>query len=465
MTDHPLAPAADGAVLSTLNPDGSRRWLYPRVSPGRFLTARRLVGWALIALFTALPYVRIGGKPSILLDLPAREFTLFGTTFLPTDTLVLALFLLAAFLAIFLLTALLGRVWCGWGCPQTVYLELVYRPLERLFERRHYATDGRAPVSTGARLAKLAAYTIVSLVLAHTFLAYFVGTDRLFDWMRRSPVEHPTAFLVMAATTGLMLFDFAWFREQLCTLICPYGRFQSVLLDRQSLIIGYDARRGEPRARLGRGRQAADDAGDCIDCGLCVATCPTGIDIRQGLQMECVGCAHCIDACDAVMDRIGRPRGLIRYASRQALDEGRTRLLRPRVVIYPVLIGIAVVALGLTLGGQDTADVSVLRVRTRPYRVLDSGAVENVVLLKIVNRSGATRAYDVRAPEPAALASADLPLTLPAGGTATATLHVVLPRSSFGGGRADVELRVTADAGLDRSIRHRLLGPLFGGAP
>lgn len=221
MSDPLLTP--DEHVLSTLESDGSRRWLFPRLSAGYFWKVRRIVGYALIALFVALPHLRINGKPSILLDITQREFTILGYTFLPTDTLLLALLMLSIFLTIFLLTAMFGRVWCGWACPQTVYLEFVYRPIERFF----MGTSGRGGVPSKKlpsyrKVAMYIVYLLLSMALAHTFLAYFVGVERLSQWVRQSPFEHPAPFFVMALTTGLMMFDFVFFREQLCLIACPY---------------------------------------------------------------------------------------------------------------------------------------------------------------------------------------------------------------------------------------------------
>ncbi|HEX6986500.1 MAG TPA: cytochrome c oxidase accessory protein CcoG, partial [Planctomycetaceae bacterium] len=383
-------------VLSTLERDGRRRWLVPRLSPGRFWKARRTVAYGLIALFVALPYVRIGGKPSVLLDLPARRFTLFGFTFLPTDTALLALFLLGAFLTIFLLTALVGRVWCGWGCPQTVYLEFVFRPIERLFD----GTRGRGgkpprPAAGWRTAAKWACYLVVSMLLAHVFLAYFVGVERLAVWVRQSPFEHPLPFLVMAATTGLMLFDFAWFREQTCTIACPYGRLQSVLLDRRSLIVAYDTSRGEPRGKLRKGLPIVPDQGDCVDCGACVRTCPTGIDIRNGLQMECVSCTQCVDACDEIMDRVGKPRGLIRYSCQAAIDGEPRGKVRARVVLYPLaLAGVAAAFFALLLG-RDSFDATLLRNLGSPFTVAADGGVQNSLRIKVVNRADRPVGFEV----------------------------------------------------------------------
>ncbi len=300
-TDDPLIKPP-GRVLSTLEEDGSRRWLRPRLAKGRFWSARRIVAYLLIAIFTLVPYLHINGKPVLLLNLVHRQFVIFGKTFLPTDTVFLALFMLGVFILIFAFTAIFGRVWCGWACPQTVYIEFLIRPIERLFTGRMGV--GGKPVKRVAgwrRGAMYLTFVVICFFLANTFLAYFVPPKVLDQWVRSSPLDHPAGFMIVVAVTGLMLFDFCFFREQTCLIACPYGRFQSVLMDRQSLIIGYDLKRGEPRGKKKRvasyalpvatEETAGQTTGDCIDCRLCVAVCPTGIDIRDGLQFECVACA------------------------------------------------------------------------------------------------------------------------------------------------------------------------------
>ncbi|MHC4996249.1 MAG: cytochrome c oxidase accessory protein CcoG [Planctomycetota bacterium] len=451
-------------VLSTLEKDGSRRWLKPRLSPGRFFQYRRAVAYTLIALFTLIPYIRLNNKPLILLDVIRREFTLFGYTFLPTDTLLLALLVVGVIVGIFLVTALFGRLWCGWACPQTVYMEYVYRPIERLFD----ATVGRGGErkSTATALRKtlrIAVYLVVSMFLAHTFLAYFVGVENLLKWIRSSPAEHPIAFVVMAATTGLMMFDFVIFREQLCIIACPYGRLQSVLLDRQSLIIGFDKNRGEPRGKLRKNQP--EDQGDCIDCELCVATCPTGIDIRDGLQMECIGCAQCIDACDDVMDRVDKPRGLIRYSSQDAIEGGRVRLLRPRVVLYPAIMAIVLTLLVVFLVAKKSADVIVLRQLGQPFVELTENRVANGVRVKIVNRSGAPARYHVTIADNDNLTvmADENPIAIEPGQTRTVGMFIVAPRQAFTGGPFNANIRVTDANDFTETLSMRLIGPVVSG--
>lgn len=392
-------------VLSTLNADGSRRWIKPRLSPGKFLSSRRFVAYALILIFTLIPHLRLNGKPLVLLDIIKREFTIFGKTFLPTDTLLLSLLLLIAFLSIFLITAMLGRVWCGWACPQTVYLEFVYRPLERLFEGAPGSRKKRGAIGL-RKVLRFITYFIVSAFLAHTFLSYFVGTENLRQWIFTSPHEHPIAFLVMAATTGLMLFDFGFFREQVCVVVCPYARMQSALLDRDSMIITYDYNRGEPRGKAMRAPKKLKEGqaltlpvvevGDCIDCTMCVQTCPTGIDIRDGLQLECIGCAQCVDACNTVMSKVGRPLGLIRYSSQRAIEEGTSKLIRPRVIIYPIILITLVIAFTAVLLTKNDAEFLLLRERGLPFQTMSSGEIVNQMRVRITNRTDTPAEYTVQ---------------------------------------------------------------------
>ncbi len=497
--DDPSASLLDAPeqVLTTLNRDGSRRWMKPRLSGGRFLTARRIVAYLLIGLFTAAPLVHINGKPMIFLNLAQRQFTILGFTFLPTDSVLLALFLLSALSLILLFTALAGRVWCGWACPQTVYMEFLYRPIERLFE----GTTGKGGPARGklGSLRKAAMYVTflaASLLLAHTFLAYFVGVDALTHWIRQSPLEHPAPFLVVVITTLLMMFNFAYFREQVCLVACPYGRLQSVLLDRDSLIIRYDEKRGEPRGKfrsqkeefrsedarrtgtplpiLGGERQIASSTsefriptsdfaarGHCIDCNLCVVTCPTGIDIRNGLQMECVGCAQCIDACDHVMDKIGRPRGLIRYSSRERMAGGRGRILRGRIFFYAAIFLAASSTLAGAIAMKQAADVTLLRGPGMPFTVMGDGNVSNQIRIRITNRSDTAACYTVSlsGADDATFAPTENPVCLQPGESRTDNAVIIVPAESYDDGKRSIMVRVTDGASFTTERRHLLLGP------
>lgn len=486
---------APDRVLSTLNKDGSRRWLRPRPSRGRFWRARRSVASVLMAVFFLLPYIQINGRPAILLDIPSREFSLFGKVFLPTDTVLLALLLVGAFVTIFGVTALLGRVWCGWACPQTVYMEFLFRPIERLLE----GEPGRPSKATPWRRGlKLAIYVVLALFLAHTFLAYFVGVERLAQWVRQSPLEHPTPFLVMAITTGLILFDFGYFREQTCIVACPYGRFQSVMLDRDSMIVTYDRARGEPRGKPRRettpragsesvgtislrvlnvmpagsvasgavslleGAESADRRGDCVDCGLCVATCPTGIDIREGLQMECIGCSQCIDACDAVMAKLKRDPGLIRYSSQNGIEGKRHRVVRPRVVLYTGVVSLLATLFVVVLLTSKAADVALASQRGSPFAIAADGSVINQLKLKITNRARGPASYTVSLVEPAE-GRIITPLTsevVEPGVTIGMPVTVSLPREALAGGGRRAVLRVTDGSGFETVVKPRLVGPM-----
>jgi cytochrome c oxidase accessory protein FixG len=451
-------PVHPERVLPTMNADGTRRVIRPRLYRGSTWRARRWVAYALMLLFVVLPWVRVGGRPLVLLDVLHREFTLFGRTFLATDGVLLMLLLLAIFLAVVLVSAVLGRAWCGWACPQTVYMEFLFRPLERLFEgprERQLELDRKG--ANGRRLLKYVAFVLPAVLLGNSFLAYFVGTDALVAWVAVSPLRHPEPFMVMAAVSALTWIDFSYFREQMCTVVCPYARLQSVLLDRRSLVVGYDARRGEPR---GKGKPKPG-FGDCIDCSACVTTCPTGIDIREGLQLECIACAQCADACDAIMDKIKKPRGLIRYAAQQTLETGKVSgFLRPRVLIYAALFVTLLVALVATARARGSAEVIVLRGLGAPFE-LREGLSTNQIRIKVRNRSNQTRRYRIEllgAPG-ARLIAPENPLEVSAHAQRSTSLFVMISPGSLRQGQRPVQFRVSDGADFDQSFRYQLLGP------
>ena len=431
-------------AVTTINDDGSRNFIHPADVRGRFARWRAAVGWALIAVYVMLPFVPINGNPAVFLDFENRQAHLFGLTLVPQD-FWLGFFLITGLgFSLFYVTAVLGRVWCGWTCPQTVFIEQVFRRVERYFEgdaqaRRALDASQWTPEKIRKRGGKLAVFAILSLAIAHLFIAYFVSIPRLYSYMLRSPLENWSLFAFVFLMAAAIFFDFVWFREQFCIVLCPYGRLQSVLIDSDSLVIGYDEKRGEPRGKLN-----AVGAGDCIDCSRCVQVCPTGIDIRQGLQMECIACSNCIDACDEVMTKLGKPQGLIRYDSPHGLAGEKTRYLRPRTILYTVLLLIGATVMSLSLSTFRTATVTVLRIQGFPYFMM-GGTIRNQFTLRVQNKRNQPMHFEVRLAnelQGIRLSGVEGGIDVPALGQESRSVVVELSESSYKGPFA-VQLTVT----------------------
>ncbi len=381
-------------TVTTIRSDGSRKFLFPADARGRFATLRRYSALALIGFYLLLPWVPVNGYPAAFFDLAGRRFHLFGLTFAAQDLWLMFFVITGVGFGLFFITALLGRVWCGYACPHTVFLDHVYRRIERWIDgdavqRRALADAPLSARKVTRRVVKHSLYLLVSAGIMHLFLAYFVSLPEVWHMIRSAPTEHWGAFAFMAVSTGVLYFNFAWFREQLCIVICPYGRIQSALIDESTVVIGYDRKRGEPRGRAG-----TVDAGDCIDCTRCVQVCPTGIDIRQGLQMECIGCTACIDACDDVMKRVGRPQGLIRYDSQAGFAHRRTRWIRPRTILYFALLLAGAIAATVALSTVRPFNFGVTRMVGAPY-IVDGGTVRNQFLVRLVNKRNAPVDFEV----------------------------------------------------------------------
>jgi cytochrome c oxidase accessory protein FixG len=395
-------------IRGSIARDGRHVAMHPADVHGRFTRARQVVFFPLIGIYLLLPWTPVGGHPAVFIDLETRHFYLFGLTFNAQDFWLMTFLLTGGAFGLVYVTALLGRVWCGWACPQTVYLEGVYRRIERFIqgprEKRLRRNAGELTWDRAWRkMLTHALWIVVSAALAHVFLSYFTSLPALWMMMHHAPSAHPEAFAIVLGVTGVLYFNFAWFREQFCVVVCPYGRLQSVLLDKDSLIIGYDKTRGEPR---GKGKERTGK-GDCVDCNRCVVVCPTGIDIRNGLQMDCVACAACIDACDDVMERLHKPRGLIRYASESSLEGGETKILRPRVYLYTALM---FVGLGVALFAfRERPDVEavVRRLPGAPF-VIENGNIRNAYEIHLVNKRSARTTFTLEPDAPA-----DLVLTIP----------------------------------------------------
>jgi len=385
-------PSVDS--VTTINTDGSRYFLHPADARGWFTRWRRHSGLALIAFYLLLPWINVGGYPAVFLNVAERRFHFFGCTLAAQDVWLLFFGVSGLGFALFFLTALFGRLWCGWACPHTVYLDHVYRRIERMIDgdalqRRQLDL---APMGAGKlfrRVLKHGLYILASLFITHLFLSYFVSLPEVWHMMGEAPGAHWGMFLFVFIAAGILYFNFAWFREQLCIVLCPYGRLQSALTDDHSLVIGYDAKRGEPKGRFG-----TPDAGACVACNRCVQVCPTGIDIRHGLQMECVGCAACIDACDEVMAKVNRPKGLIRYDSLVGFAGGKTHWLRPRTIVYGILLLVGVGVATFAFSTVKPAGFTVMRMSSAAYFVT-ADDVRNQFMVRLLNKRNEPAVFTV----------------------------------------------------------------------
>lgn len=382
-------------TVYTINTDGSRNFLHPADVHGRWQVRKNFIWGILLAIYAFVPWIQIGGHPAVHIDLPGRNAFLFGHSFTNQDFYLLFFLVSGLGFALFVVTSLFGRVWCGYACPQTVFMEGVFRRVERWIEgprdariRRNLGPQTRDKILR--KTAKHVLFLLLAYVNAHVFLSYFIPPIDLVHAVTQPPVHHWAAFVWGIVWTGILYFDYGWFREQTCLIVCPYGRAQSAMHDADTIVIGYDRKRGEPRSKKTR------EGGDCIDCFRCVAVCPTGIDIRNGLQMECVGCANCVDACDDIMSRIDRPTGLIRYDSQRGFEEGHRRgLLRPRFFLYAGLALVGLAVFGFTASRRDAFEVRMLRAAGLPY-VLEAERIRNVYTIRIQNKRDVPGTFAVR---------------------------------------------------------------------
>jgi cytochrome c oxidase accessory protein FixG len=392
-------------VQSSIDPaDGHRKFVYTADVHGRFTKYRRLGFAALIAIWIAAPLVRVGQHPLVFLDVEHRKFFLFGASFNAQDVWLMFFVLTGIAFTLAFLTSILGRVWCGWMCPQTVFLDFIFRPIERFVEgpREKRMRRDKGPWTlekTARKLVKHVLYLGAAFFVAHVVLSFFVSIPAVLKMVVHKPSEHPEAFGWAAAMTLLFYGNFAFFREQLCLIVCPYGRLQASFVDADSLVIGYDQKRGEPRGKAtGAARShSAPDKGDCVDCNRCVVVCPTGIDIRNGLQLDCIGCAACIDACDDIMDKLGRKRGLVRYDSDRGLKGEERRILRPRLYVYMAMGVAGVVAFSIALFSRKSFEANLLRSPGAAF-VTEGDTVRDAFNIHLVNKRDAAGRFTIAVP-------------------------------------------------------------------
>jgi cytochrome c oxidase accessory protein FixG len=454
-------------LLYSLSADGKRKFMHPVVRKGHYWTIRRGIGYALIALFFVLPLIPIGDHPAVLLDIRTWRFHLFGATFHPTDNLLLAALGFGVVVTVFFVGSTFGRIWCGFGCPQTVYMEFLFRPIESWIEggptnQRRLNKEPLSARKLAIKGAKWAVFVAVALAMATTFAAYFVGWSALGPALLHEPLAWPGTLFTIAFVTALITFDFGWFRDQMCTIACPYGRLQNVLSDKDTRLVAYDTGRGEPRTRA---RQLMPGMGACIDCGACVAACPTGVDIRRGFQVECIGTAQCIDACDEVMVKLGRPTGLIRFTSEREQQGGLRHLWRPRNLVYLALMTVAWGTFAAFLFTRADALVEVVRGGREPYRLLNSGEVANQQRLRFTNQLDETQRFTVEivSPAGAALVLSESPVVVAPEKVVTINAVTTVARDQFANGQATVRYRITSDRGFQQELDFLLLGPYGAG--
>ena len=450
--------------IATIDDEGKRKWIFPKKPSGRFTRARTFLSYFLLAFLFGAPFIRINGEPLLLLNVLERKFAIFGVIFWPQDFYLFGLVMVATIVFIFLFTAVFGRLFCGWICPQTVFMELVFRRIEYLIDgdaqqQRMLATTPWTPGKVAKRVGKLAIFFALSFLIGNTFLAYLIGVDQLAKIVTDPPSQHIGGLTAMLVFSGMFFFVFAWFREQACVLVCPYGRLQSVLLDENSVVITYDDKRGEPRTKMRKG-VSREGLGDCVDCGQCVFVCPTGIDIRNGTQLECVNCTACIDACDSVMDNVGLPRGLVRYSSHAAIKAGAAKLLTPRVIGYSVVLFLLVSLIVYLFAARPTVEATVLRAPGTLYQEKPGGMISNLYTMKVINKTHDDVAVTARLLEPeGTLTLVGSSTTAPSGGYAQAVFFIDIPRNRLETATVPVIIGLYAGERLLESIETTFVGP------
>jgi cytochrome c oxidase accessory protein FixG len=430
----------------------AREEIYPREAKGSYASLRWACVWLTQIVFYGLPWLNWNGRQAVLFDLGARKFYIFGVVLWPQDFIYLAALLIVCAYALFLVTAVAGRVWCGFACPQTVYTE-IFMWIERRIEGARSARIrlDRQPWTfekIARKLAKHTAWFAVALWTGFSFVGYFSPVSSLMHEITSfglGPWETFWILFYALATYG----NAGWLREQVCKYMCPYARFQSSMFDKDTLIVTYDVKRGEPRGPLAK--SAEKERGDCIDCNMCVQVCPTGIDIREGLQYECIGCAACVDACNSVMAKIDLPPGLIRYSTEHAMEKGwslaqvRARVLRPRVLIYTVLLALIVAALGAALALRTPLKLDVIRDRGAMGREVEDGLIENVYRLQVMNTAETGHTFRIAVSGLASIRLASPELATLEGASARAVpVRVRVPRDAAKSGSNKIEFELTA---------------------
>jgi len=446
--------------MATVDKEGKRVWVFPKMPKGKFTNYRRIVAYFLLAFFYLAPHIKLNGDPLIFLNFLDRRFVLLGQTFYPQDFHLLVLSFITLLVFIILFTVVYGRIFCGWACPQTVFMEFLYRPIEYLIDgdrnkQRELARQEMNAVKLLKRISKHLIFVLISFFTVLTFLAYIIGWSQVRILMAGWPFQNFAGFLGVAAFTGAHYFVFAWFREQVCSLVCPYGRLQGVMLDQNSIVVAYDYIRGEPR---GRGKN--EDKGDCIDCKRCVDVCPTGIDIRNGTQLECINCTACIDACASVMYTINKPKGLIRYASERSISEGKKKVMNARAIAYSFVLVILLGVASFAFMNRDDVETTIVRTQGTLFQQYGEDALSNLYDLQMINKSSGKITMDLKLLEPEG--EVKIPgdsLILDKGEVIKRNVLIVLPKSELKSSNTHIIIGVYREGQEVEQISSSFVGP------
>jgi cytochrome c oxidase accessory protein FixG len=421
--------------ISTVDDSGKRKWIFPKKPKGKFYNKRKLLATILLAVFYVGPFLKIHGEPLMMFNVLERKFIIFGIIFWPQDFHLILMVFLTLILFIVLFTVVFGRLFCGWICPQTIFMEFVFRRIEYLIEgdaaaQRRLDKQAMNFEKLWKKSLKHFIFYLIAFVTANTFLAYIIGIDQLMQLVKEGPIVHLSGFIGLLVFSGAFYFIFAFFREQVCTLACPYGRLQGVLVDAKTLIVAYDYKRGEPRTPLSKAKDGK--SGDCVNCNACVAVCPTGIDIRNGTQLECINCTACIDACEATMIKVNRPTGLIRYDSEEGIEKGEHHLLNPRSIAYSVVLTLLLGFVAFLFVVRGDFEATILRAPGSMYQEYGNDSISNIYHFNVVNKSQHRVQVDMKLLTPAGRIQfiGNRP-SIEKGKSADGTILIILPKKEL----------------------------------
>lgn len=441
--------------IGTINEEGKRHWIFPKKPKGKFYNARTLVSVVLLLALFSGPFIRIAGKPFLLFNIIERRFIIFGQVFWPQDFYIFVLVMLAFVLFVVLFTVVFGRLFCGWVCPQTIFMEMVFRKIEYWIEgdyRQQKKLNKQEWNSEKIRKKTLkhSIFFLISFLIANTFLAYIIGSEELLKIITDSPLNHISGLISILIFTGIFYWVFSWFREQVCIVACPYGRLQGVMLDRNSIVVAYDYIRGEIRGKFRKNENRKEaNKGDCIDCRQCVDVCPTGIDVRNGTQLECVNCTACIDACDSIMESVNLPKGLIRYDSEEGIVNKKHNTFSIRTIAYSVVLALITVAIGVLLAYRTDVDATILKTTGQEYQKRENGMVSNLFNYKIINKTFEDIDADIRLIDHQGSIEfiGTNGLTIPSENIAEGTFFLILNMNQLSERKSDVKLGVFSKNG------------------